>query len=249
MRLGSTEIAATFAEAFTLRFSRLVVTAVAVAAAFVVPPLLSRGTIARVRAMSRDHVRDMQVAAETQGRAGWGHWGDQPGRYVSWSNHSNRLIPVYTFGIGLESVSGTASVYRDADRLAALYGRAPDHTLNPDAPYFDQTDVMRLQRLAADTGKKRVVLIVFDGMDWHTTRAAAIAWVASPKTNTRLPVRYVESTDRAYHCMREWDPSRRATPGCSRARTGAGSTPARVATSPMNSRVAPSPIGTMRVKG
>jgi alkaline phosphatase len=155
--------------------SRLVVTAVAVAAAFVVPPLLSRGTIARVRAMSRDHVRDMQVAAETQGRAGWGYWGDQPGRYVSWSNHSNRLIPVYTFGIGLESVSGTASVYRDADRLAALYGRMPDHTLNPDAAYFDQTDVMRLQRLAADAGKMRVVLIVFDGMDWHTTRAAAIA--------------------------------------------------------------------------
>jgi alkaline phosphatase len=152
-----------------------VVAAVAVAAAFVVPPLLSRGTIARVRAMNRDPVREMQVEAETTGRAGWGHWGDQPARYVAWSNHSNRLIPVYTFGIGLESVSGTASVYRDADRLAALYGRMPDHTLDPDADYFDQTDVARLQRLAADSGKRRVVLIVFDGMDWHTTRAAAIA--------------------------------------------------------------------------
>jgi len=155
--------------------SRLVVAAVAVAAAFVVPPLLSRGTIARVRALGRDHVRELQVAAETAGRADWGHWGDQPARYAAWSNHSNRLIPVYTFGIGLESVSGTASVYRDADRLAALYGRMPDHTLDPAADYFDQTDVARLQRLAADSGKKRVVLVVFDGMDWHTTRAAAIA--------------------------------------------------------------------------
>jgi alkaline phosphatase len=122
-----------------------------------------------------DRICAMQVEAERAGRASWGHWGDQPGKYVAWSQHSNRLIPVYTFGIGLDAVSGTNSPYRDATRLEALYGRLPDHTLNADAGYFDQTDVARLQRLAAEAGKKLVVLVVFDGMDWHTTRTAAIA--------------------------------------------------------------------------
>jgi alkaline phosphatase len=126
-----------------------------------------------------DPIRDMQVEAERTGRAAWGHWGDQPGQYVAWSNHSNRLIPVYTFGIGLDAVSGTNSVYRDAARLEALYGRLPDHTLAADAAHFDQTDVARLQRLAAESGKKLIVLVVFDGMDWHTTRAAAIATTGS----------------------------------------------------------------------
>lgn len=122
-----------------------------------------------------DAIRDMQVAAERAGQAAWGHWGDQPAKYAACSHHSNRLIPVYTFGIGLEAVSGTNSPYRDERRLTALYGRLPDRTLNPDAPYFDQTDVARLQRLAADAGKTLIVLVVFDGMDWHTTRTAAIA--------------------------------------------------------------------------
>ena len=40
--------------------------------------------------------------------------------------------------------------------------------------YCDQTDVYRLQEMAAKAGKKCIVLFVFDGMDWHTTRAAAI---------------------------------------------------------------------------
>ncbi|NBX29078.1 alkaline phosphatase [bacterium] len=122
-----------------------------------------------------DRIRDMQIAAEATGSAAWGHWGDQPGKYVSWSNHSNRLIPVYTFGMTLAGVSGTNSPYRDAARLESLYGRTPAHTLNPAAEYFDQTDVYRLQLAAADAGKKYIVLMVFDGMDWHTTRAASIA--------------------------------------------------------------------------
>ncbi|MFM8984668.1 MAG: alkaline phosphatase [Planctomycetia bacterium] len=117
----------------------------------------------------------LQAEAEANGKASWGHWGEQPDRYAAWSNHSNRLIPVYTFGIGLESVSGTHSPYRDARRLEALYGRVPERTLDPDADYFDQTDVARLQRFAAEAGKKIIVLVVFDGMDWHTTRTAAIA--------------------------------------------------------------------------
>ncbi len=134
---------------------------------------------ARGPARRADPIRDMQVEAERTGRAAWGHWGDQPAKYVAWSNHSNRLIPVYTFGIDLAAVSGTNSPYRDERRLETLYGRLPDHTLNPDAPYFDQTDVARLQRLAADAGKKLIVLVVFDGMDWHTTRTAAIATTGS----------------------------------------------------------------------
>ncbi len=122
-----------------------------------------------------DPIRMLQCEAEVNGEASWGHWGDQPAKYVSWSNHSNRLIPVYTFGIGLEEVAGAESVYRDGERLRELYGRLPDHTLNPEADYFDQTDVFRLQLAAAEAGKKRIVLVVFDGMDWVTTRAAAVA--------------------------------------------------------------------------
>lgn len=122
-----------------------------------------------------DRIRDMQIAAEATGSAAWGHWGDQPGKYVAWSNHSNRLIPVYTFGMTLAGVSGTNSPYRNAARLEALYGRLPAHALNPAAEYFDQTDVYRLQLAAADAGKKYIVLVVFDGMDWHTTRTASIA--------------------------------------------------------------------------
>lgn len=122
-----------------------------------------------------DRIRDMQIAAEATGSAAWGHWGDQPEKYVAWSNHSNRLIPVYTFGMTLAGVSGTNSPYRDAARLEALYGRLPAHTLNPAAEYFDQADVYRLQMAAADAGKKYIVLVVFDGMDWNTTRTASIA--------------------------------------------------------------------------
>jgi alkaline phosphatase len=139
------------------------------------------GLLARPRdrappaAPATDRVRDMQAAAEAAGRAAWGHWGDQPQRYAAWSNHSNRLIPVYTFGIDLDAVGGASSVYRDERRLTELYGRLPGRTLNPQAEYFDQTDVFRLQEQAAAAGKKRIVLMIFDGMDWHTTRTAAIA--------------------------------------------------------------------------
>jgi len=122
-----------------------------------------------------DPIRQLQIEAEISSRADWGHWGDQPGKYVTWSNHSNRLIPVYAFGTDLEHVRGANSPYRDAARLEALYGRLPADTLNPDADYFDQTDIYRLQLQAAEAGAKRIVLVVFDGLDWHTTRTAAIA--------------------------------------------------------------------------
>jgi alkaline phosphatase len=126
-----------------------------------------------------DRVREMQAAAERTGQAGWGHWGDRPSVYAAWSNHSNRLIPVYTFGLSLEGVKGAKSVYRDAEGLERLYGRLPAGTLNPQAEYFDQTDIQRLQMTAADAGKKHIILVVFDGLDWTTTRTAAIATTGS----------------------------------------------------------------------
>ena len=75
----------------------------------------------------------------------------------------------------LNAAAGTNSRYRDPERLTSLYGRLPDDTLNPSAEYFDQTDVHRLRLQAVDAGKKYIVLVVFDGMHWVTTRTAAIA--------------------------------------------------------------------------
>lgn len=125
-------------------------------------------------AAAEDLVKDLQARAITDGAAPWAYWGPDPAKYTGWTNHSNRLIPAYTFGIDLNSVNGDNSVYRDAEKLKQLYGRLPDETVNPQAEYFDQTDIARLQRAALAAGKKYVVLIVFDGMDWQTTRAAAI---------------------------------------------------------------------------
>jgi alkaline phosphatase len=105
----------------------------------------------------------------------WGYWGVRPESYSSWTNHSNRLIPVYVFGSNLSPYIGSNSIYRDSQRLKELYGQVPVNTLNPNATYADQTDVYRLQRSAIESGsKKYVFLVVFDGMDWQTTQAAAI---------------------------------------------------------------------------
>ena len=121
-----------------------------------------------------DHLRELQSAAAQSGHADWGHWGPDAGKYSSWGSHSNRLIPVYTFGIDLHAVRGVHSAYRDKAAINKLYGRVPDGTFYERAEYFDQTDVYRLQKMAADAGKKHIVLIVFDGMDWQTTQAAAV---------------------------------------------------------------------------
>ncbi|HEY4313505.1 MAG TPA: alkaline phosphatase [Pirellulales bacterium] len=136
------------------------------------PILLSACTVSFVEAA--DFLRDLQSQAVTKNHAPWGYWGTDPGIYTGWTNHSNRLIPAYTFGISMEDFQGDRSVYRDAKRLEQLYGRLPDQTLNPHAEYLDQTDIARLQRAALVSGKKYVVLIIFDGMDWQTTQAAAI---------------------------------------------------------------------------
>ncbi|HEX5105714.1 MAG TPA: alkaline phosphatase, partial [Pirellulaceae bacterium] len=121
-----------------------------------------------------EDVRQLQSLAVQQGSATWGLWGPNPDKYSSWTSHSNRLIPLYAFGMDLSTVRGANSLYRDLDRIRALYGYEPEGTLNPSAEYFDQTDVYRLQRKAADEGKSCIVLIVFDGMDWQTSWAAAI---------------------------------------------------------------------------
>lgn len=135
--------------------------------------LLVRASFVETAARGADRVKRLQAEATSAGQAPWGRWGIDPAKYHGWTTHSNRLIPAYTFGLSLDLAKGERSVYRDSERLAALYGRLPAGTHNPAAEYFDQTDIARLQREAAKAGKKYVVLIVFDGMDWQTTWAAA----------------------------------------------------------------------------
>jgi alkaline phosphatase len=121
-----------------------------------------------------DRLREMQRAAIKRKKADWGYWGPSKGTFAGWSTHSNRLIPIYTFGMDLKSVAGENSVYRSKEGLEKLYGYLPTGTLNPNAEYCDQTDVYRLQKMAAEAGKKRIILVIFDGMDWQSTRAAAV---------------------------------------------------------------------------
>ena len=128
-----------------------------------------------------DTLYSLQSAAIAANQTLIAHWGVDPSNYKAWSTHSNRLIPVYTFGtagagagIDLESYVGEQSVYRDAARLSRLYGYAPPETLDPEAEYCDQTDIAKLQQKALAAGRKYIFLIVFDGMDWQTTRATSI---------------------------------------------------------------------------
>jgi len=107
------------------------------------------------------------------------HFGSQGagGVYSNHTSHSNRLIPIYTFGrkIDLAAVTGANSIYRDAARLKALYGFDPENTLNPEAEYADQSDLYRVQAEAVARGVQHLFVVWFDGMDWPTTRAAAVA--------------------------------------------------------------------------
>ncbi|HUQ72987.1 MAG TPA: alkaline phosphatase [Planctomycetaceae bacterium] len=128
-----------------------------------------------------DRVRDLQAAAIHAGKAEFGHWGEDPANYKAWASHSNRLIPVYTFGtrnagpgIDLNSYLGANSPYRSEKSLQRIYGRLPSHTLNPTAEYGDQTNLFDIQKAALDAGKKHIFLVIFDGMDWQSTWSAAI---------------------------------------------------------------------------
>ncbi len=128
-----------------------------------------------------DHIRDLQTRAVTENRSEVAHWGPDAENYTAWGSHSNRLIPVITYGtrgggngVELRSYTGPNSPYRSEAALKRLYGRVPPDTLNPAAEYGDQTNVADIQRAALEAGRKHIILVVFDGMDWQTLRAAAI---------------------------------------------------------------------------
>ncbi len=154
--------------AFALPFSwrRIAVISLAV----MLPGLLSP-----TGALATDPIARLQAQAVKTNQADWAHWGTNPDKYSTWKTHTNRLVPIYTFGGDLQTVIGKNSVYRCEAQLTELYGQLPTNTVNPEAEYCDQTDVFRLQQWAVRQGKKRIALFVFDGMDWQTTRAAAIA--------------------------------------------------------------------------
>ena len=132
-------------------------------------------------ANSADYIRDLQTEAIKANQAEFGHWGHDPKNYKLWGTHTNRLVPVYTFGtkngpegVDLRSYQSAKSPYRSESELRRIYGRIPAETLNPDAEYFDQTNIFQIQQAALAAGKKHIFLVIFDGMDWQTTRAASI---------------------------------------------------------------------------
>ena len=128
-----------------------------------------------------DFPKRLQTDAIEADLAEFGYWGTDPEKYTGWKSHSNRLIPVYTFGskgsgegVDLDSYTGPNSAYRSESKVQALYGYVPEKTVNQNAVWMDQTNVADMQRAAAATGKKYIFLVIFDGMDWPTTRAAAV---------------------------------------------------------------------------
>ena len=74
-------------------------------------------------------MRDLQAAAIQNDSADWGYWGPQPTKYTGYTNHSNRLIPVYTFGIDLDATcaANTASIAPSAPK-AIVRSVAGRHT-------------------------------------------------------------------------------------------------------------------------
>ena len=155
----------------------------------IVPPrcfsialIASSLALAATRSEADDPLRTMQnanVIARAEKVARPYHFGSQGANHV-FSNstyHSNRLIPFYTFGTKIDpsTMTGANSAYRDEARLRALYGTVPPNTLNAGAEYCDQSDMYRVQKDAVDRGVKHLFIVWFDGMDWETTRAAAIA--------------------------------------------------------------------------
>jgi alkaline phosphatase len=132
--------------------------------------------------LGEDSIRDMQndyIAHRTDKVSRAYHFGSQGAGDVfsNHTSHSNRLIPIYVFGkrADLGSVTGKSSRYRDAAKITELYGTLPANTLNPDAEYADQSDLFRVQKDAVARGAKHLFIVWFDGMDWETTQAAAIA--------------------------------------------------------------------------
>jgi alkaline phosphatase len=106
------------------------------------------------------------------------HFGSQEPADVfsNHTSHTNRLVPVYVFGrkAALSAVTGPNSKYRDPEKIKALYGFLPQHTVNPRADYADQSDLYWVQKEAIARGIKHLFIVWFDGLDWPTTQAAAI---------------------------------------------------------------------------
>ncbi|MFM7919259.1 MAG: hypothetical protein ACKPJJ_03480, partial [Planctomycetaceae bacterium] len=126
-------------------------------------------------------IAEIQAAAIAGGVAEFGYWGTDPAKYTGWTSHSNRLIPVYTYGtkgeaagVDLQSWFGERSPYRSAEALQKIYGYLPERTVDSQAVWMDQTNIFDIQKAAAAAGKKHIFLVVFDGMDWQTTQAAAL---------------------------------------------------------------------------
>ena len=137
--------------------------------------------VAATGAFGGDFLHDLQRDAIQQVHSKAAHWGWDPLVYTLSRTHSNRLIPVYTFGtkgagggMDLDHFTGANSLYRSQEKITRLYHRLTRHTHNPAADYLDQTNIFDIQRTALERGKKHIFLVVFDGMDWQTTRAAAI---------------------------------------------------------------------------
>src|SRR5690242_1215471 len=91
--------------------------------------LVCSGLLSGSAARAADFVRDLQTAAITEGKAPLGHWGPDPANYTAWGSHSNRLIPVYTFGtkgagqgVDLDDYSGRNSVYRNEAAIRRIFG-------------------------------------------------------------------------------------------------------------------------------
>lgn len=128
-----------------------------------------------------DHIRQLQTTAIENDQSPVAHWGIDAADYTQWGSHSNRLVPIYTFGtlgagpgIDLNSYIGDHSPYRSEAAVQEIYGFLPTDTVNPDAVWCDQTNIYDIQHAALEAGKKHIILVIFDGMDWQTTRAAAI---------------------------------------------------------------------------
>ena len=133
-------------------------------------------------ACAEDRLRDLQqeaVQTKDKKAARAYHFGSQGPKREVFSNHgshTNRMVPVYVFGrkADLGSVTGSNSRYRTAEGVKPLFGVVPGNTVNPEAEYADQSDLYKVQKDAVDRGAKYVFTVWFDGLDWDTTRAAAI---------------------------------------------------------------------------
>jgi alkaline phosphatase len=132
-------------------------------------------------ARAEDRLKDLQtanVASAGQKVSRPYHFGSQGANDVfsNHTSHTNRLIPIYVFGrkADLSAVTGANSVYRDPEKVKALYGVVPANTVNPAATYADQSDLYRVQAEAVARGARYLFIVWFDGLDWETTQAAAI---------------------------------------------------------------------------